>query len=219
MKNSMAETQIKKPVQPANKQAGKSAVTKSSSDTGKAKSNARKTRRLGIWTKDIILGVINLVFLLGLTYLLTKLPIRASELKTLRNLDVKTSNTVALDTREFDIESSKEKSDRLKSLFQDEQGIIEFVNEVEKLKVDGGVVDLYFASANPVRDKTNSFGVPIVIQFAGSWEAIDNDLQSIQNLPYLFRPIEVEIRESTVDGVVELEYGGFLYVDKSLEKN
>ena len=64
----------------------------------------------------------------------------------------------------------------------------------ELQKSDAGAISkVSFASQKAVTDKTGNYGVPIVIELMGSWDAIDSDLQKIDKLPYLFRPVKVEI--------------------------
>jgi hypothetical protein len=66
-----------------------------------------------------------------------------------------------------------------------------------------------------VRDGTTRLGVPVVVNFNGSWDQIDKDMRDIQLAPFLFRPITIEAHITAEEGVIELMYGGFLYVDES----
>ena len=62
--------------------------------------------------------------------------------------------------------------------------------------------------------------MPVVIELEGSWEAIDTDLQAIDQLPYLVRPVRVEIEQSEAEeGVIVFKYGIFLYVSDEFGEN
>lgn len=171
------------------------------------------------WVRELTLGVINLVFAVALAYLLIQLPQRAAEVKVLRGSELDISEDGGFKINKFELDKNKEKADRLIALFPDEQGLLTFVDEIEKLKREGSVVDFSFASKDPVVDKTNNFGIPMVIELKGTWGQIDQDLQKIQKLPFLFRPVSFNAGLIEDEGVIDLRYGGFLYVDESLEKN
>ncbi len=168
--------------------------------------------------KDVILGVVNFISVIFFVVIITNFPKKSLELKNLRIQKIKNETAAGLGTTE--IETAKPKADTLNKLFLDEAGIVNFVNDVELQKVEGGAISkVSFASQKAVSDKTSNFGVPIVIELAGSWEAIDNDLQKIDKLPYLFRPVKVEIGyDEENPGVVVYKYGIFLYVRENLGK-
>ncbi len=211
------ETRDKK--QPEIKQS-KSDKAETQKVDGQSKKPVVKKKKSGIrlYIKEIILAVINIVFIALLIVFLLRLPSAATELNNLRTTDIRSSTKGDFEINELELKASQEQSDRLKTLFPNEEGIINFVDEIEKLKVDGTVTDFSFASIDAIQDTTGNYGVPIVIVLNGSWEQIGTDIQKIQKLPYLFRPINITA-EPKEEGVIELKYGGFLYVSESIGKN
>ncbi len=193
-------------------------VSKKKKSNGAKKKKRRKDSTGKMWGKEIALALINLTFIAGLFYILGQLPSRATQLKALRtqSLVVPVSD---VDIQKFELKQNIEDIKTISDFFPNDQGLIDFVNEIEKIKSDGSVVGFSFVSKDAVIDKTQNAGLPLVINFVGTWEEIDRDLKRVQELPYMFRPITVTANEIRQDGVVDFNYGGFLYVDKSLEKN
>ncbi len=168
--------------------------------------------------KDVLLGIINIVTVALLVVMLLGLPEKAEKLKELRNEDARNDSSV---TYEFpDIEASNSKAEELGSLFIDDTGIVEFVRMVEEIKAEErSVKKIYFTSQKVVADRTGNFGIPVIIQMRGNWEQIGIDMAKIQKLPYLFRAVNIDVEKSEEDGLIELDYGGFLYVANEQGKN
>ena len=105
----------------------------------------------------------------------------------------------------------------------DEAGVVNFVNEVEKLKSESSAIQkVTFVSQKVVKDKTGNYGIPVVIELAGSWEVIAEDLEKIDTLAFLFRTVRVEAEKSPKEeeaGVIIYKYGVFLYVKDELGKD
>jgi hypothetical protein len=167
-------------------------------------------------SRDIILGIVNLISLALLVFILFQLPKRAEELKGLRTEEFLTSSNTSSEldgiTREL------EKSNEIKKMFLDEAGLVGFVNEVEKLKGEGSSVQrVSFAGQLAIKDRTGNYGIPVVIDLVGDWQTIDKDLQRVDNLPFLYRAAKVNIERSELSpGVIEFKYGMFLYVDEKI---
>lgn len=171
-----------------------------------------------ITTKDILLSVINIASLALMVILLIKLPQKAQELNKLRNQVLLSESEVALEISE--VEGSKDKAAQLTSLFIDEVGLVNFVSDVEGLKgEDSSIRKINITSQKVLKDKTGSFGIPVVIEMRGNWIQFGQDMENIQALPYLFRAIRIETEEFEEEGVIGLRYGGFLYVDDKLGEN
>lgn len=170
-------------------------------------------------SKDIILGFINLVTIILLIVFLVKLPEKSTDLKKLKVEQLKGESASLLPISE--ITAARDKANEIESLFLDQSGIVGFVDEIEKLKVEGSSIQkVSFASQKPIKDKTGFSGVPVVIEMRGSWEAIGTDLQKIESLPYLFRAASVDAATIPDNpGVIDFKYGGFLYVNDELGKN
>ena len=170
-------------------------------------------------SKDIILGIVNLVSMGFLIFILFQFPKRGEELKELRTQEFLNEAGVSFEFTE--VEKSLEKSNGLQNLFLNESGLVDFVNAAEKIKSEESALKrVVFASQQAVKDRTGNFGFPVVIELTGTWEAIDRDLQKIDKLPYLFRAANIGIEPSETEaGVLVFKYGVFLYVDDKLGQN
>lgn len=169
-------------------------------------------KRFPLTSKDIILGVVDIVSVILLAIILLKFPTIASELKNLRADALRASSNISYEV--FDIDSYKVMKDKLKSLFLDEAGIVKFVGEVEK------ITKVSFTSQKAVKDKSGNFGLPVVFEFEGSWEEANKVMQDLDKLPFLFRVVKVEARRSTDDPkVIQFKYGVMLYVKDELGEN
>ncbi len=168
-------------------------------------------KRLPVSLKDVILGILNVISIAVLIFVLIKLPLKAKELKDLRIERIKGQESISY--KSFEIEEYKSKAEELEEFFLNEEKVIEFVNMASRL----GKVS--FASQKPVKDITGNFGLPVVIELEGTRDDLDTKLQSIDNLPFLFRGVRVEISPLKEEGMITLKYGLFLYVDENLGKN
>jgi hypothetical protein len=177
-----------------------------------------KEGRLPLSGKDIILGVVNLISLVLLIFILIKLPKLASELKKLRVEFILNQSNFTYESP--DLGEARTKKETIEEYFVDESGVIAFVNDVEKLKSENlAVQSVSFANQTAIKDRTGNFGVPIIIDLSGSWEAIDQTLRRIDSLPYLKRAAKIDIARSEDESVITFKYGVFLYVDPSLGEN
>jgi len=170
-----------------------------------------------IWLKDIILGILNITFIMALVFLMRKLPSKANEIRSLRNSSLLSQSEADADIQEFDIEQNQESIEKIKRLFPKEKDLLNFVSDIENLKQEGSVISFNFASKDPVTDKTKNTGLPILIEMEGSWEQIGKDIKKVQELDYIFRPVSFYSEESPNDGLISVQYGGFLYVDESFK--
>ena len=168
--------------------------------------------------KAAILALINLAAVVGIIYLAKQLPIKAAEVNRLRSeqLSIGAKNA---DLIKKDIEENKDKSDKLLALFPDDSGLVNFANELDKIRKEGKVTGFSFANNEAVKDKTGSLGIPVLIELKGTWPEIDNDLIKVQNIPFLLRAIEIDAAPAVEEGQVDFRFGGFLYVSQSFGKN
>lgn len=175
-------------------------------------------RKLPVTYKDFILGVVNLISFVFFVIILVNFPQKSKELKELRINEIKKELIVGLETS--DIEKAKPKVEVINKFFLDESGVVSFVNDVELQEIeDGANIKVTFASQKAVADRTGNFGIPVVIEIRGSWEAIDVSLQKIEKLPYLVRPANVNISTDEEDpNIIVYKYGLVLYVNESLGK-
>ena len=165
-----------------------------------------------------ILAFINLIGVFGIIYFNRKIPEKALEVKAVRSEELGAS-AQSQETIKQDIAEHQELSDKLFSLFPDDEGLVNFANELDRIKVEGKIVGFSFATEEAVKDKTGSIGIPVLIEIKGTWAEIDSDLQKIQKLPYLLRSIQVEAKPAEEEGLIDIKFGGFLYVGKDFGKN
>ena len=187
-----------------------------------AEGNPRNAEKLpsvkNFSTKDLILGVMNLLSVIFLIVLLIKLPGKGTELKELRNELLQSQTGAPVNAKEIGEGSSKAKE--LDALFINGQEVSEFAGELDKLKTSSKVFEWEFASQLPVKDKTGNMGLPVIISLRGnSLEELLPELSKIKSLPYLFRPISIEVapsRDINAEGqnLIEFKYGILLYVNE-----
>lgn len=169
-------------------------------------------------TRAIIILGINFVGIIILVILLRKLPTKALELKGLKNSIITAEQSAEVNFADLELKSNKELAEKLLVMYPDEVGLVNFIQEIEKLKKRGIVTNFSFANQTPVRDKTRYLGIPIAIEIKGNWKEISGALVDLQKLPYLFRPVSMSTQPDSEEGLINVRYGGFLYVDESLEE-
>jgi hypothetical protein len=173
---------------------------------------APETKKLPVSPKELILIIINVFSAIFLLILLTKLPGNAEELRTLRASDIQDEASLSFEFNR--VNAHKNDSDALEKVFLDESGVVTFVDSVEKLKSPASAIQgISFTAPKSVKDRTGNFGIPVVIEMSGSWEAIGNDLEKIQGLSFVYRPITFEAKPNFENpSMVDVKYGLFLYV-------
>jgi hypothetical protein len=167
----------------------------------------------------IFLIVLNFIFVIVLAFILSKLPGKAKELKELINQELQAEKVGGTQLVNLEIENMKPKTEKLEALFPDERGLVDFVRDLDELKNQGFITNFNFASKEPVKDKTGLYGVPVIIEFRGSWSQIGEGLLRLQNLPFMFRAVKVETEFKPLESVIQLKYGGFLYVNENFGKD
>lgn len=223
--NTQAPIPVKEPAKPAEikkeKVASESGKKKPVSEKSKEKVRKSKKRRGSKrwWVKDILLAVVNIIFLVVTVVLLGMLPQRGAEFKKLRTVFIQASEKSEVEIAKLEIDASSKINDSLAALFPDEAGLVEFAKEIDKLKEEGLVTSFSFASEKAVRDQTGQFGVPIVIIIEGSWSQVGDAMQKLQGLPFMLRAVSIDAERVPEGNLISFRYGGFLYVDESLAKN
>ncbi|OGM09486.1 hypothetical protein A2159_00975 [Candidatus Woesebacteria bacterium RBG_13_34_9] len=178
----------------------------------------KNKKSIPISSKDIILGVINIISVIFLILILTKFPNKAQELKKLHIESMTNESNVSVEFPE--ISDGLLKVEKLEPLFLDEGGIVNFVDDLEKIKVKNEAIkSVTFTSQKVIKDKTGNFGYPVMIEMSGNWDMFDLALQEIDKLPYLFRTAKVTIEKDEKENVILFNYGVFLYVNPKLGEN
>lgn len=168
--------------------------------------------------KDIILSIINIISIIFLFIILSKLKETSSELYKVKNEILQKSQNPK--TGSVQLDNYLDKYDKLDGVFLNEAGVANFISEIESLKSPvSSFLKISFASQIALQDKTGNFGYPVVISFKGNWDQISMDLEKINNLPFLFRVVKFKSEYNEVEGVFELDYGIMLYVKENESKS
>jgi hypothetical protein len=162
--------------------------------------------------KEAILIVINLISLIFLFVILSKLPKVANDLRQARIINAKDDASISFEYNKT--VSFKPDLDKLSALFLDDAGVVSFVNAIEKLKSSNSAIQkVSFTAQKAVKDRTGNYGIPVVIELSGTWDQIGSDLEHIQTLPYLYRAVTFESHPTVGDrDIVDVKYGILLYV-------
>ncbi len=185
----------------------------------KAKVVSKKRPAFLVWWREIVLTLVNVIFVVATFVYLAKLPQRANQVKEYRNSVGFNKAALNLDLSKFEVESSKEKFDSLNAIFPDQKKLLDFIGEVDKLKVSGNVINFAFASESAVKEKSGYLGYPFVIEFEGALTEVTNGLEKFEKLPFVFKPINFSLTLGEEVNQVLLRYGGFLYVSETTSKN
>lgn len=169
--------------------------------------------------KEGILIAINIFSVALLLFLLFKLPEEAKKVHDFRVLIQKSENIQQAEI--LGLEIAKEKTDKLKTLFLNDEGIVKFVNAIESLKQNNqSIKKIEFPSQEVIKDKTGNMAIPVIIELSGDWLELGKSLSEIESLPYLFRPVSVDIKPNKLDqGKFDIKYGGALYVSEQIQKS
>ena len=168
--------------------------------------------------KIIVLSVVNII-LVGLTLvILGKLSPLSEHIKELRGESILAQETSDVAVLKSEIEKYSENVNKLKEIFADEEGFIRFVSKLDSLKAEGTIVEFVFPSSKPVIDKEKNLGFPVSLKFQGSAEAVNTSLTAVMSLPYILKPVNVELAISSENEIV-LEFDGFLIVNESFTAN
>lgn len=176
----------------------------------------KKARGAHTTKTTLIIGGLDILCMLVLLFLLFALPKKALEVKKHRNIIVSAKARSEVEIADLQVKQNTEKANALENIFPNEFGLVDFVKEIETLTREGSVREFTFANKNPVNDKIGGLGIPVVIVFEGSWQDIDRDLKKLHQLPYIFRPITVDV-ERLDTNLQTVEYGGFLYVNPDFQ--
>ena len=167
----------------------------------------------------LLLGLINVIIIIVLLFVLGQLPHKASEVKVARNRQIKNISGGDVEAVKREIERNSIKIQVIRDLYPDQTEVISFVNAIDSLKEEGTLVNFSFASEAPVVDRLGFKALPVVITISGDVDSIRSGLSSIDNLPYVLRPVTVEMTRSEDETSFVLQYGGVLYVSESFEEN
>lgn len=179
----------------------------------------KKSKNKPVWTLGMVIVIlINILCAAFFLFLLKIMPKKALELNQLRNQSLKMSEQENPDVLANQLQLVQPQMTQIEAVFPDEIGILSFVKEIDKLKKEEVITRFSFVSDKPVKDKTKLLGLPIVIEFKGDLSQINKGLEKVRDLPFLIRAINIQLNKNA-DGLLELKYGGILYVSESFGEN
>ena len=183
--------------------------------------NANQKKSINLpYKRDIILGTISLVVILLIVILMGRLNIIAEEIKQLENEKYKAVSSLALKATEGKLETNSDKIEAINSYLIDDNGLVDFVKQIDLLKEEGVVTNFKFASENLTKDGQTGYEVlPFELWFIGDKPRIDYGLKKLLGLPFLIRTVVVEVDKTSEEGDISLRYGGYLYVTKTHTKD
>ncbi|MCS7092402.1 MAG: hypothetical protein NZM26_03565 [Patescibacteria group bacterium] len=168
--------------------------------------------------REGVLIIMNVVSIAILAFLLFRLPYEA---KKVHDLKVEIQKNQSIQNTEIaGIELAKEKTDKLKNLFLNDEGIVQFVSTIESFKQKNqSFVKVEFPSQEVTKDKTGNMTIPVIIELSGNWLEVGKGFSEIETLPYLFRAVSIDVRPNKVDqNKFDVKYGGVLYVNEQTPK-
>lgn len=163
-----------------------------------------------LYIKIIIVNIVDVLLIATTIFFLTKLPAIAIEISKVHGQALAGEQSSEGAVIKADLDNNKEKIEELSDLFLDDTGLVNFNEEVAKLKAAGVVTDASFVSTTPVTDATLARGLPILFKASGTKEQVNNAVKEITNLPALIRPVTVKL--TTGETGWSLEYGVFVYI-------
>ena len=173
------------------------------------------------WIKIGILVFVNILCLVGIFQTANFLSIQAAQAQKIRQNNVLSQTSSQQVVLQSELDKYKTQADSLENLFPDDTTVVNFVLAISDLKSKGQITDFAFSTPNstPVKDNLGLLGIPISITIDGDINTINSGLQSVNSLPYLIRPLVLDIEAASQSGQLEAQYGGFLYVDQNYGKN
>jgi len=166
-----------------------------------------------------VLSLVNIAIIIITFVLLSRLTLKAEEVKTARNTQIQISSGQNINTINTELNRNASKIELLDSHYPDESSIIDFVSQVDALKDQDIVSRFTFVSDIPVKDRLGYLALPIAFQIKGETEVIQNKLNTVHSMPYLLRTVTVRGTKAQESEVFTIEYGGVLYVKEPFENN
>jgi len=168
--------------------------------------------------KIIVLNVVNLLLLFSLFFILSRLPKKAEEVKQLRSKSFATQNESDAGVLKAELEKNQQTLDSIAQVFVDENRFLSFYSSISVLQQTGVISNLNLPVTSPVLDSNKNRGLPVSMIIKGSQAQVNEVLSFLNRLPYILRPVNVDM-DVSLEKEITLRYGGFLYTDENFSKN
>ncbi len=187
-------------------------------DVKKIEERAEKTAKgktASVIAKIVIANVINVILLGAIFLLLSNMSEVAEKVKELKGAHLLARETSDVAIIKGDLDRVQDKVDRLSELYIDENGFGHFVEEITALRADGTIIEVSFPGSESAVSGAASKGVPVIVVFSGSREAVNASLERVLDLPFLLTPELVEIEGDA--SALTLKFGATILTNESFK--
>lgn len=168
--------------------------------------------------KIAIFNIINAALLVALVFMLQKFPSDAEKVKQLRSESVASEDENDIGVLHAELDRNREKISRISDVFVDEDKFLNFIASVDQMESQGLISNFNLPVTKPVMDSNKNLGLPVAMTFSGSVEQVNQAFSQVSALPFILRPVNIDM-DISLEGQVVVRYGGFLYTDESFSSN
>lgn len=172
-----------------------------------------------IIVRSIILNVFSIILIVVTLSLAKTLDGGAAKVSRLRSDKALAQESSEFAILQLEANRSKEAVEEIRSRFVGESGLLDFIGSFDVLRDQGVLTSFSFSSNKSVTDKTKNLGLPFVVEAVGDQAQIDNALSSVHGLPFLLRPVNIDIARSSADGLLSVRYGLVVYVNENINQD
>jgi hypothetical protein len=170
------------------------------------------------WVKFSVVMVTIIVCLVAIFQINARFLDSAEEVNKLRNEIVIAKVRDQEQVLKSELEKYGPQYEKLKSSFLGLGQILDIFIQLDSLKSAGIINSFEFTTDAPVKDRLGIEGYPITFEITGNQALVNQAFQSVSELPFLIRPIVLNIER--VDGdIFNADFGGFIYIDEEHAKN
>lgn len=183
----------------------------------KPKRVKKKVRRAflvpNLYWRLAVAGVLGLVLVGGIFFSSAKLKTSVSE------IEKKRGQMVALQEREeslrllaFELDTVKGEMSLVENVLPNEEGIVDFIKDIESLGEKVEIGKLSFESDQPQSDRLGRSYIEWTIEARGSLDNLEDFLEKLLSLPILIRSKVIDI-DKMDEETSKLVFRAWLYVD------
>lgn len=143
--------------------------------------------------KIIVVNGLNALIVLSLIYLAPQVERVASEVKTKSSESLARQQVSSSAVLQSEIDRNKDNIEKIRSKLSGEKTVIAFLADLDKLRSEGVVSASDFPTTQEIIDKQKLTGFPVSLSFKGDLNTINNNWQKVNSLPYLLRPVTIDL--------------------------
>lgn len=143
--------------------------------------------------KIIVVNALNGLIVLAIIYLAPQIEKVASEVKTKSSESLARQQVSSSAVLQSEIDRNKESIEKIRSKLSGEKTVIAFLADLDKLRSEGVVTASEFPTTQEIVDKQKLVGFPVSLTFRGDLNTINSSWQKVNSLPYLLRPVTVDV--------------------------